>query len=64
MSIKDTLKNMQAFMASNPSYRPSKLIVNGNPEHVLRTLKKCGLSQSLTLNGIPIECNAKKEARS
>jgi hypothetical protein len=61
MSIKQTLQNLKDFMSTNPSYKPTKLIVNGNADHVLRTLKKHGLSQSLSLNGVPIECTEKKK---
>lgn len=61
MSIKEALQNMRDFMAANPSYRPSKLVVNGSEAHVLRTLKKHGFSQTLSLNGIPIECHEKEK---
>jgi hypothetical protein len=62
MSIKQTLQNMKDFMSANPSYKPSKLVVKGNADHVLRTLKKHGLSQTLSLNGVPIECSDNKKA--
>jgi hypothetical protein len=60
-SIKEALQDMRDFMGANPTYRPSKLVVVGSEAHVLRTLKKNGWSQSLSLNGVPIECKEPKK---
>lgn len=59
MSIKDSLKEMAQFMDRNPSYRPSRITVSGTPEYVLSVLVKNGISQTLTLRGVPLECVSK-----
>lgn len=56
MSIKDSLKEMAAFMDRNPSYRPSKITIQGDAVYVLKQLQRNGMSQTLHLRGVPIEC--------